>query len=126
MGRRMARVFSMSSTDSSLAAPAGASTVLSCRSLCKTYAEIPQFRDIALNLGKGQRVGLIGVNGAGKSTLLRTLAGLEKADEGSVEVAVGASVVYVDQEPNWGDIRVFEAIFSGDSPQAVGMSELDN
>jgi ABC-type polysaccharide/polyol phosphate transport system ATPase subunit len=46
----------------------GTSTVLSCRGLSKTYAEIPQFSDIALNLGRGQRVGLIGVNGAGKST----------------------------------------------------------
>jgi ATPase subunit of ABC transporter with duplicated ATPase domains len=89
-----------------VAAPIGASTVLSCRNLCKTYAEIPQFQDIQFNLGKGQRVGLIGINGAGKSTLLRILAGLDKPDEGTVEVAVGSTVIYVDQEPNWGDIPV--------------------
>ena len=98
--------------------PTGTATVLSCRNLGKTYADIPQFKDIALNLGKGQRLGLIGVNGAGKSTLLRILAGIDKPDEGTVEMAIGANVVYVEQEPDWGDIPVYEAVFRGDSDRA--------
>lgn len=42
---------------------------------------------ISLTLGPGERVGVVGPNGIGKTTLLRTLAGLEPADSGTVEVS---------------------------------------
>jgi ABC-type glutathione transport system ATPase component len=41
-------------------------TVLKCEKLTKSFAEVYQFKDISFNLGRGQKVGLIGVNGAGK------------------------------------------------------------
>ena len=64
-------------------------------------------------------MGLIGVNGAGKSTLLKCLAKVDSADSGLVEAASNSNVVYVDQEPDWGSIMVFEALFNGNSPQAI-------
>ena len=61
-------------------------TVLKATDLSKKWSETPQFNDISLTLGKGQRVGLIGVNGAGKSTLLKCLAKIDTPDSGTVEV----------------------------------------
>ena len=103
--------------------PQGGSVVLRCEDLSKSYTGKPQFEKISLNLCKGQRVGLIGVNGAGKSTLLKCLAKIDSADSGIVETASNSNVVYVDQEPDWGSIAVFEALFFGSSPQAVATRE---
>ena len=47
--------------------------------------------NIDLTINKGDSVGILGPNGSGKSTLLRTIAGIIKPDEGSVEVKVPVS-----------------------------------
>ena len=66
------------------------------------------------SLEEGERVGLIGRNGAGKSSLLKILAGLEKPDDGSVQLQAGKSVVYVAQEPVLdADATIFEAVQAG-------------
>ena len=66
------------------------------------------------SLEEGERVGLIGRNGAGKSSLLKILAGLEKADDGSVQLQAGRSVVYVAQEPLLDlNATIFEAVQAG-------------
>lgn len=46
-----------------------------------------------------ERVGLIGRNGTGKSSLLKILAGLERPDDGVLQVQGGLRVAYVPQEP---------------------------
>lgn len=97
----------------------GGATVLKCEGLSKSFVGTPQFSSISLNLSKGQRVGLIGINGAGKSTLLRCLSKLESYDSGTVESATNSNVIYVDQEPNWGSIKVYEALFDGNLPNAI-------
>ena len=52
---------------------------------------------IELSAGPGHRIGVIGENGAGKSTLLRLLAGVERADRGSVRIT--GAVGLLRQEP---------------------------
>ena len=44
-------------------------------------------KKVSLQIGQGEAVGLIGPSGSGKSTLLMVMAGLERADAGSVQVA---------------------------------------
>ena len=66
------------------------------------------------SLEVGERVGLIGRNGAGKSSLLKILAGLEKPDDGSLQVQAGRAVVYVAQEPILDlNATIFEAVQAG-------------
>ncbi len=61
-----------------------------------------------------ERVGLIGRNGTGKSSLLKILAGLEKPDDGVLQVQTGLRVAYVPQEPVLDlDSTVFEAASQG-------------
>ncbi len=50
-------------------------------------------------LESGERVGLIGRNGSGKSSLLKILAGLEKADDGTLQLQQNLRLAYVAQEP---------------------------
>ncbi|MCZ0310181.1 ATP-binding cassette domain-containing protein, partial [Escherichia coli] len=44
-------------------------------------------KGISLAIVGGQSVGIVGPSGSGKSTLLMVLAGLERIDSGSVEIA---------------------------------------
>ena len=56
-------------------------------------------RDISLSFLPGAKIGVLGPNGAGKSTLLRIMAGLEEPSGGRAELAPGATVGYLSQEP---------------------------
>ena len=51
------------------------------------------------SLENGERIGLIGRNGSGKSSLLKILAGLEKADDGTLQLQQNLRLAYVAQEP---------------------------
>lgn len=47
---------------------------------------VTALQSVHLELGAGDRLGVIGPNGSGKTTLLRALAGVYKPDEGRIEV----------------------------------------
>ena len=51
------------------------------------YDVFAALKNIDLEIGKGQRVGLIGRNGAGKSTLLRLISGQMRADHGRISIS---------------------------------------
>jgi ABC-2 type transport system ATP-binding protein len=64
--------------------------VIAIRSLCKTYANgVRALDQVTLDIPRGM-FGLLGPNGAGKSSLMRTLATLQEADSGSVELEAQA------------------------------------
>jgi putative ABC transport system ATP-binding protein len=56
-------------------------------SLGRGAARVHILKDIDLHIGRGEAVGLIGPSGSGKSTLLMVMAGLERADSGTIQVA---------------------------------------
>src|SRR5664279_2510227 len=56
-------------------------------SLGQEAARVHILKDIDLNIGSGEAIGLVGPSGSGKSTLLMVMAGLERADIGSVTIA---------------------------------------
>ncbi|MBL8336568.1 MAG: ATP-binding cassette domain-containing protein [Rhodoferax sp.] len=67
-----------------------------------------------LAIEAAERVGLIGRNGAGKSSLLKILAGLEKADDGVLQLQQGLRIAYVAQEPQLDpSASVFTAVCKG-------------
>ncbi|MFL5823040.1 MAG: energy-dependent translational throttle protein EttA [Solirubrobacteraceae bacterium] len=56
-------------------------------------------RDISLSFLPGAKIGVLGYNGAGKSTLLRIMAGLDTEYDGHAQLAPGATVGLLEQEP---------------------------
>ncbi|RYF46005.1 MAG: ATP-binding cassette domain-containing protein, partial [Cytophagaceae bacterium] len=63
------------------------------------YGHVPLLDHADFSLVEAERIGLIGRNGAGKSSMLKILAGLEKADDGTLQFQQGVRVAYVAQEP---------------------------
>jgi len=57
--------------------------MLSIKNVHKRFGDVHAMNDITLDLKPGL-FGLLGPNGAGKSTLMRTLATLQKPDEGTI------------------------------------------
>src|SRR4051812_47019889 len=57
-------------------------------------------RDISLSFYPGAKIGVLGLNGAGKSTLLRIMAGRDTEYRGEAQLAPGASVGLLEQEPH--------------------------
>src|SRR3982750_186652 len=55
--------------------------------------------NISISLLPGAKIGVLGYNGAGKSTLLRILAGVDQEFEGEAQLAPGATVGLLEQEP---------------------------
>jgi putative ABC transport system ATP-binding protein len=56
-------------------------------SLGRGPSRVHILKDVTLTVRRGEAVGLVGPSGSGKSTLLMVMAGLERADAGSVAIA---------------------------------------
>ena len=78
------------------------------------FGHVPLLDHAGFSLETNERVGLIGRNGAGKSSMLKILAGMEKPDDGSVQVQSGTRIAFVAQEPLLeADASVFDSVSEG-------------
>ncbi len=72
--------------------------VIIADSLEKSYDGKTLFKNVTLDIRKGERVFLIGPNGCGKSTLLKTLIGRAYPDKGYSKFGANVKPGYYDQE----------------------------
>ena len=81
--------------------------ILSCRDLCKTFSQgalnVPVLKGVNLDVGRGERLAIIGSSGSGKSTLLHLLGGLDKATSGSVQIL--GQDIFTLNETKRGELR---------------------
>ncbi len=78
------------------------------------FGHVPLLDHTDFALESQERVGLIGRNGAGKSSLLKILAGLEKPDDGNLQLQQNLRITYVAQEPVLdAQATVFQAVSAG-------------
>jgi len=79
--------------------PPSGRTALTVTGLTKSYGGgAPVFDDVSFDVGRGERLLVLGLNGAGKTSLLRILAGSAGADQGQVAWGHQVHVGYYAQE----------------------------
>ena len=78
--------------------PAAGRTVLEVTGLAKSYGDLHVFDRVEFDVGRGERLMILGLNGAGKTSLLRILAGTSQADTGHVRFGHNVTVGYYAQE----------------------------
>ena len=96
--------------------PAPGRTVLEMTGISKSYGgKPPVFTGATFDMGRGDRVLVLGLNGAGKSTLLKILAGVTEPDAGTVKFGHNVSAGYFAQEHEniHAGTRVLDHVASG-------------
>ncbi len=78
--------------------PAAGRTVIEAVGLTKAYGGPDIFADVSFDLGRGERLLVLGLNGAGKTTLLRILSGETAADRGTFQFGHNVTTGYYAQE----------------------------
>jgi ATPase subunit of ABC transporter with duplicated ATPase domains len=78
--------------------PRSGEVAMRATGLAKAFGPNVVFDDVTFELGRGERLLVLGLNGAGKTTLLRLLVGDLDADEGGSELGHNASLGYYAQE----------------------------
>ena len=78
--------------------PPVAQVALEAAGLSRAYDGPPVFKQLSFDLGRGERLLVLGLNGAGKTSLLRILAGIDQPDAGEVRLGRGADLGYYAQE----------------------------
>ena len=103
------------------------------RGISKRYPGIVALHDVSFDVAPGSCHAICGENGAGKSTLGRILAGVHRADEGTIEIdgrlvsfasprdALAAGVAMVHQELVFCEnMSVAENLCLGNLPRSMG------
>ena len=63
----------------------------------KAYGEQVLFKDLSLNINRGEKIGIVGRNGHGKSTLFQMILGEVGIDSGSITVPKNYRIGYMQQ-----------------------------
>ena len=97
-------------------------TLVDARGLRKKFGDRRIIWDLDLDIGPGERIGVVGPNGAGKSTLLGLLTGSIAPDSGTIQRAPRLRAAVLDQARTGLDLgdTVWEAAGGGNDSVTVG------
>jgi len=77
--------------------PRSGRQVVTIKGLSKGFDDNLLYRDINLNVLRGEKIAIIGPNGCGKTTLLKMIAGEIDPDRGTISLGHGVNMVYFAQ-----------------------------
>lgn len=108
------------------AGPRMGSKVIEVNNLKKAFGDRVLIDGLSFSLPRNGIVGVIGPNGVGKTTLFKTIVGLEKPTDGSVDVGETVKVSYVDQSRGGIDPEktLWEVVSGGVDHINVGQIEM--
>ena len=107
------------------APPSAGRTVIEAVGLTKAYGGPDIFADVSFDLGRAERLLVLGLNGAGKTTLLRILSGETSADRG---VPVRAQRDIRLLRPEHDNLRVGETLLENiraEVPPGITLTETE-
>jgi ABC transport system ATP-binding/permease protein len=94
--------------------------VIETRRLSKSFGGRPIVRDLSLEIGRGDRIGIVGPNGAGKTTLINLLTGALPPDGGKLRLGANLEIATLDQGREGLDLEQCVAtILTGGSGDSV-------
>jgi ATP-binding cassette subfamily F protein 3 len=97
--------------------------VIQVQNLQKSFGLQALFSSASFQVGKGERIGLVGRNGSGKSTLFKIILGMEGFDAGCVNIPKNYSIGYLSQHLNFTYATVFDEACSALKPNEDGWVE---
>lgn len=86
--------------------------MLAISGLTKFYGNQTLFKDVDLNIGPKEKIGLIGRNGTGKSTFLKILLGEEAPQEGTIEMPSGYRIKSLEQHLHFTEKTILDQVRS--------------
>jgi phospholipid/cholesterol/gamma-HCH transport system ATP-binding protein len=87
-------------------------TVIEVRGLRNSFGEQVVHEDLAIDVLRGEILGVVGGSGSGKSVLMRSIIGLQTPDEGEVTV-FGQPMIGRDEEEAKNVRRRWGVLFQG-------------
>jgi len=94
--------------------------MISVNSIAVEFSGKTLFSDVSFVINENDKIALMGKNGAGKSTMMKIIAGVQKANKGTVQAPKDAVIAYLPQHLLTEDnctvfeetAKAFESIFS--------------
>ncbi|MEF9953332.1 MAG: ABC transporter ATP-binding protein [Clostridium sp.] len=93
-------------------------SIISVSNLSISYGKHNVIKDLTLNIGEGEILGLLGPSGCGKTTLVKSIIGMKAPDSGSVKV-LGVEMPSLSNASNFGYMAQSDALYDD-------LSALDN
>lgn len=93
--------------------------MLTLSNVSKSYGGRTLFSDVALQINRGDRIGLVGPNGAGKTTLFSLILGENSPDEGTVDLEKRVTLGFLPQESAPGGDETVLDLATSATPEVV-------